>query len=1011
MSESDVTAAAVSMDAFSLWNAKLLETFFSSACDGDEVWLQLDGHELDLIGPELGGEEGFLKAVRAGPAWDTFRKDGKPTRGHSADLMQRVTGLVHQRLYPARKPSAYVDPGTLNPMYRGCKAPTYLPFLAALVRSSALETEGFYKHLREALHLPEYWNSLQLEKLELAWDDLQDWTKETKGRFGRFVLRRLGAHAHVGIPRSQCIMSRHDCKASGRVFKMARLRRGQRWTPEVASEVIAYASDILSASFRDALTHPELRGPIQASLRSLFDEWDGTDPGESRQHIASDGHDAAIAGQVQLSLSLTSDASRWQVHWRVPPSREGSETILARGGISWRAPAWGTEQCGTLEDASAVAADASRKALSDSATQEVYFDARLEEDGSEPASLGRFVLPRSELRVLVWGVDYARQREELQEHPLPRHGCAYLLATQRVANDFLAWLERSAVDHEIIDIDGLPPGWILACLIECNALTEAHVQALPGFIDAPQANRVLAFVGGRSVSRASKRQYLSYDLPTIELDAPRGTRFKVDAGLFLDEAGPALPGGKFGVRRFKVSLGNTAQRSFTITAVHGARELATVTLRVAPDSGEQVALGKDFSLDRQGNPQGASTGLRGALSAAAMPGTTAPVSPSSIAPESLGERVHPGAAEKLSSNPAAQFLDSLTRQGSMAFGTAKDQLYRLLAASRDAPLPEHVLLDLRCRGHIEIETTTRGHFARIHAVRPALYRLPLAASGQGIYAMLGTPSLQQWRTLFHQAGAATIYQLPAATGLLPTWRVLASDVATVDSLAHASGMESLPVQSVGVASWAASCDDVREQVEQGAVESIGALEHRPHRLHAGKGCFMEEARSLRPQSACDLFRMDDRDIDGGRVYILATQKENVARYGFVRDSRWGVWIALQAFARYVKETYSIGDACPWPIPYSAKDGIVLLPARINLPVVLERALVLCSGQAPEVVEAYCRSVDGHCVIVRRSDGIGLAVVSQVYTDMACGKWLFYRSVPGEVAAAVAAKLGASLAKA
>ena len=157
MSSFDVPASAPHPDPFTLWNIKLLETFFSSACQGDEVWLQVDSEELDLIGPELGGDEGFLMAVRAGPAWPTFSRNGKFTQGYSADLVSRVNGLVRQRLYPAYKPrQGYVDPGLVNPTYHGCKAPTYLPFLAALVRSSALASkDGYYKHLREALHLPD----------------------------------------------------------------------------------------------------------------------------------------------------------------------------------------------------------------------------------------------------------------------------------------------------------------------------------------------------------------------------------------------------------------------------------------------------------------------------------------------------------------------------------------------------------------------------------------------------------------------------------------------------------------------------------------------------------------------------------------------------------------------------------------------------------------------------------------------------------------------------------------
>jgi hypothetical protein len=111
----------------------------------------------------------------------------------------------------------------------------------------------------------------------------------------------------------------------------------------------------------------------------------------------------------------------------------------------------------------------------------------------------------------------------------------------------------------------------------------------------------------------------------------------------------------------------------------------------------------------------------------------------------------------------------------------------------------------------------------------------------------------------------------------------------------------------------------------------------------------------------------------------------------------------------LKEAFLIDDACPWPIPYSNKDRTLMVPAHISLPVVLERALVLCSGQAPYIVATTSHIVDGHCVVARESDGKHIAVVSRVYNDMADRKWLLYRAVPSEVATIVASKLGASLA--
>jgi hypothetical protein len=1007
MAPLDATAADPLSDPYNLWNAKLLENFFSRACEGDEVWLQLDNHELDLIGPELGGDEGFLKAVQTGPAWQTFMRHGTRTRGDRTDLMYRVQGLVKQRLFPAEKPRGYVDPGLLSPEYLGHKAPTYLPFLAALVRSSALaSSEGYYKHLQEALRLPPNWGSSQLAGLEGAWDDLESWTMETKGRFGRFVVRRLGGYAHVGVPRAQCIMSRRDCEASSRVFKLAGLRLGQEWSASVARDVISCASDVLSASFRDALRHKELACPIEASLRSLFEEWDGRIPPTVHRRVDENEQDAAVSGQVEVALCPNDGAPGWHIHWRVSPLREGSDVVLEKQNVRWRAPVWGTERCGTLADTASDVVAASYSALVESAGQDVQFKALLEEEGSDPVDIGTLVLSKADLRVFVWGIDYYSQREELQEHPLPQFGCAYLLATKRIAHELLRWLERGRAVHEIVEANGLPLGWILACITDCSTLTYAQRDGLPGAVADNYAQRMITIAGGRSVSRASKRQYLSYDLPSIELDAPPGTALQANGGLDLKET--SLPGRRPGVRRFTVSLRATTQKSFQISAVHDGRELARATLRVAPDSGEQVTLGKDFSLDPMGNPQAALSGLRGTLGDEAGGAACGPITPLAIPAGTLGNPLHALGILKVESNPAVQFLDSLARHGTMAFGTAKDQLTRLLASSGQSVDPVKILLDLRCRGHVEIETNAKGHFSRVHVVPPALYQLPMIAGGMPVYGVLGSLLLQHWRSLFGHAGPDFIYQLASAGGVLATWRILARDVTDIGRVAHASGMALLSPQSMQIASWAATSDEVRHQIEHGAVESVGTLEYRPMRLQPTTARFVQ-ASSLLPTSTYQLFRMDDRDMPGGRVYVLAIKQGNNTHYGFVRDSRWGVWISLRSFALLLKETFFIDDACPWPIPYSSKDRTLMVPAHISLPVVLERALVLCSGQAPDIVATMSHMVEGQCVVSRDSDGKRIAVVSRVYNDMADRKWLFYRAVPIEVATIVASKLGASLA--
>jgi hypothetical protein len=80
---------------------------------------------------------------------------------------------------------------------------------------------------------------------------------------------------------------------------------------------------------------------------------------------------------------------------------------------------------------------------------------------------------------------------------------------------------------------------------------------------------------------------------------------------------------------------------------------------------------------------------------------------------------------------------------------------------------------------------------------------------------------------------------------------------------------------------------------------------------------------------------------------------------------------------------------------------------VSLPVVLERALVLCGGSAPALMDLEKRMDPGsqYLALVRKADQTAVACTSSVYYDMADGRWLAYKYVPEEIAKVVAGKLG------
>ena len=1000
---------AVARNRYDAWNRRLLETFFSPASSGEEVFLQVSPEEIDSLGPDLGGDEGFVAAVRASPIWVHTGNDVFAAAIRLAKFRRMRTSLSE----------AYIDPGSRSRSYLGRNAPSYLPHLAALVRSTAAcDDAGFYNHLRRALQLPDSWGSPQMAQLEPVWEDLQRWTKETKDEFGRFSFRVLGGYSRIGVPRSQGIMSRRDDEQFSRVFAQVGLRPGQSLTDLSINAVKKHAADayFLSAPFKQALGKSAFAEPINVRLRNLLEDWDGTVPSRISRGSAALGtaQEDSRGAEVSLVLGLQSDNTLpWQIKWRVPPLREDGRLHLKRNSASWSAqlgsPEGSTSWQSTGEDGAAAAV------LSELSNGDVNFSVSVECDEEVGvAALGTLVLLRRKLWVLVWKCDSAEGRYELREDSLPLNGAAYLLAPPENETQLRKYLQREELTHEFVDDSGLPQGWILACLPNCGELTAEQRNMLPDGADENErpAPRALRLVGGRFFTRAGSRHYASYDLPTVELDAPPCATIRC-SGLKLTEeplgnTSDVLAG--LPLRRFRIVQDEVGAESYQIVAMFGQELVGSVRLRVSANAGERVEQGDLFSLDRFGYPQRDSSGLRGILlaseDATSSGESDEPLFEVPVA--ALGAETNDG----LGFIASQFFLDFLARKGSMAYGEARDQLARLLSQDGSHLTPGVSLLELRARGHVEIQTNHKGHLIRVHAVQPALYELPMSTSGRRILGVIGSLRLTQWDALSGMGEEGTLVS-SRSHGALPTWRLVMNDPAAVKVATERIGLALRPQPATAIAAWAAPLEEVASRVFEDTGESLGAAADSggAEKFSPASGYFLQVqgrvAADRSPKS--QLFRLEDRETGRLRIHAVSiVENDFPVRYAFVRDSRWGVWLALRSFADFVRQSYGIDDASPWPIPYSAADGTFWLPARISPPVALERALVLCSGDRPELVTMSAIPTAQGMSLSRQLGGMPVAIVSMVYEKMAVGNWLAYKWVPRTVACLVAKKIGGTL---
>jgi hypothetical protein len=1023
------------MDQFVAWNLCLLRAFFSAAFAREETWLAVDPAELDALGPNLGGDAGFLNAVRCGPPWATIRSNVPPqlylTRSSERELVQRAQALRVQRMQPELRPTGYVDPGTIAPEYADTAAPTYLPILAALVRACAGRPEGgYYAYLTQTLGLDSAWGSVEMSQVEELWRDLAAWCRATNHAFGRFEYRQLGGYSRIGIPRSQSVVSLRDVQMLPRVFAQAGVRPGQAVSSMLLADMknIAGIAPYLSKPFRDALNRPEFSEPVDDQLCALLDDWDGRVP-EILGKTTVDRYEAASVDEIGVALSLAeSNALPWTVRWRVPSVRDSGTMNLTYGGCTWQADLTGDDIVTSLIPSVGAAEElrvAANEVLDRSATSDVVLEVRMSDQlTAEGVNSGRdIVLRHKPLRTLIGSFDEggpAGASVTLVEHDLPAFGPAYLLACPGNVGNLRRYLARNEIDSDDCPVDGLPERWLLVCVRDCASIGDSERTDLPDGLVVRSQPRVLRLIGGCQIRRVGLRQFLRYDLPLIELDAPAETKICAD-GLTLREqlgrggqsiqevetANPPLARVS-SIRRFEIIAITQSLSAVMIQALIPGGLRGTIRLRLAPEDGMASAMEGVFSLDNRGDPIVGTSGVRGIM----LGGSSYHEEwPRLSAPQvSLGAIARREQLNKIVECPSADLLDALAQDGWLAYGRARDLMRRLLVRSRlqDTIDVHEVFRELRARGLLEIEVDSKGRWMRVHCAAPALYVISAMSPHGGIIGCVGgTLRLQHWRQLFESAAGMNVVLRADASSdaLLPVIRVEASSFAELQQLAERVQLECLDQPSRSIARWAAHLEEVQLNVERYGVESLGSSASSAERFNPGSGTFTKpRALVLDATLSHQLFRFDDLETGRHKLYSLAYRDgEQRERFAFVRDARWGIWAALAAFGEFVRDHHGISDASPWPFEYSRSEATLWLPVRISLPVILERALVLCSGERP-MQRIVSRAPDSHALVIP-----GIGALSRVYDHFVpsapqTSRWHGYKWVPEEVAVAVAERL-------
>jgi len=996
------------MSLFTEWNTLLLNEYFSPDQFSEDVWIRTSREELDSFGLHLGGAEGLIEAVKTGPEWLNYK------RANSADLAKC---LANQRKSVLRS-AKYVDPELHSPIYIGTKAPTYLPCLAIWVLASAVAEEGFYAKVKELLGDSfDLQNNAQIgPDMEFVWKDLERWSCiETKGRFGSFKVRVLGAHRFVGIAKSQCMISRKDSFGVRQLFASCHLRPSQELSNSLFKRILDLGinSNYLSNGLRNAMRSSAYHPPLLRLLDSMLKAWDGrlvwtegNQPAESKNHQFVPN----LEEETTLKLVPSGEESEsWEIQWRFPASGPSNKCSLIVDNIRIPSRLEQTNEC--FSSVGQSHQNVCRAVLLQSAVGDIQVRFEYEdEDAYEVGGgvrLGR--INRRKYRLMVWDTLDPRLGEELVERDYPISGPLYLACCSSHRDKLELYLRSEQISNEHLSTGGLPSGWNLICIPEVRRLTPNQRAWLTDGNSPVESLARIRFVGGRPIIRAGTKVYAYYDLPILELEAPQASWLQAD-GLDFEEIslGPRDLSRTL-IRRFKINICDKQKSAFDVKVTCRKEQLALARLRLSIPEGVGLGIERPFGVDRFGRSISSDDGLRGALLSR---GESKYDGIAGYEPLSLSQHGVKWESEQLSQETiAAKFLDSLAQLGSMAYGTARDQINRLAESQNMDVQPALLLLELRSRGHLEIQTENKGHMVRIHMVPPTLYMLPVKYDGLLLFGISGSLRLQHWISIFTKSSCLILSERKQL-GNLPVVRLACIDIQGIKEVAESLGFLVVHNPSYSILQWAGSLEQATIELSSWGWENFSANLSQLQQLHPASARFnpvIDGVMTVDRKKARQLFRLDDPSVPGLQVYVLGSVQQNEkTSFGFIHDSRWGIWISIAAFATMLKNYFNIHDACPWPIHYENKSRTLLIPARLRPPFVIERALVLCSGSSPIEIQTSGMIKDGAINLVNQGTGESVGLVSLVYDELKFGVWLLYRWIPEGVAQRMAQLLGGEI---
>ncbi len=985
-------------DRFSEWNLRFLQSFFTYVNKGEEVFLRIDSDLIDSIGQDIGGYDGFKAAVIKGPDWLQSKKS----------LVDKAQELVKLRNV-SKKLSfiKYKDPGEFDTTYSGLSSPTYLPYLAALIVTSSQQTSDFYKRFSQEMNLDTTFQIDDMKALEKVWDDLSLWTRELDGNLGFFSVRRLGGYKHIGIPRSQSIVTQSDFDSFHKVFTHAEIRAGSKFSETLLNKIkheLTLSAYLFTSGFQKALEDSSFGKAIDETIKSAYLDWDGTCQDNEKRNSSSFSRASLSNTKARVSFILTnSNSMKLDPVWEIDSIKDSGSFELNYNHHHWQGKFLSTEFGYTsLGDSTSLIWEAMSLSFYDRQELSLKINHAYEEEKQV-----NYSLPIHKLWLFTSKFDSYLNKHKLVESVLPSYGSVFILIPPPHIEMVFSYLEKQDIDFKPLDdIQGICEGWELIKISECAELTEEQ-RLLPDGRENPHPRmNSLTLVGGRRIKRGSTHMFLPYDLPELEVSIPSNATITTSIGVKLNELksdsniGNSLFNESCTTRRFEIEVPKNVSslNEFTAFDIKG-NQIGHVKLRVASTDGDIVNANCKIALDSLGKCIRSGEGLHGAILNKFDDLIYNPVREYALISTDTRELGSHYLAPDYISSIVENFLDALAIAGTLSYGTARNLLQRLIQKHHLDTTPIFILLYLRQVGRIELATTNRGHIVSVNSVKPTIIELPITTVNDRVYGILGTLRLKQWDLIDNVSGLKIIYTTPDEFGF--AGRRIVSNQEEIKEFCNNHAFHFVRQPNLEILDWASGIEQFKSSISGVHIESLIGQSNK--KLCPGKALFSDTPISF----SYELWKLHDLSTYLDNLYVMNLN----GSLSFIRDSRWGVWLSITEFAKWLRDEKHLLGIFPVPLTYCSNSSTIWIPARVGFPVIIDRALSLCSGLSPKVIKMVketSRINNFSTNIVSENDKTIKLEVDCFYSDMASGHWIKYEYIPKDVANKVAQLLNAKL---